>query len=771
MFKYIRHTLSILLVLPFLAGCAENLYPDRQPDSNGEELPIEFDFRMPTTRGTDGIDENKKSFAEGDVIHVLGTFNTKELQEDGSRKEGSTKRYGAYEYKNRQWVAQEPKLGWPSVAVNGTFEAYYIGQSNGVLTDLTEIQPVLLSDLTKEKDKPHCDPLKAKSDQVDYGHAVKMDFEHLCAYLTLIDLEPQVASAYWFYRKDGELLNNAFKFGMEWDADKKPKAFIFDFCAVSNENEYDGLVYIASDVDTDFTNGKAVTQANYFLEPGRYETFLLCYPAEADKTYYNYLEYDYNRIPPQAGGTETENHEPQLEAGTAYRLTVTKSPGITINSPSSGEDWHDGPPYFDVDVEAFLHAIYNKTDYTYNETKILEATADGVKLLQNVDFNKKDYAEFDDTAFLPNVMEGTVFDGDYHYIQNLAWPLFRYNYGTIKNLGIHDIDISATSCEYKFEDDGNNVDKSRHGALCMWNRSHATINNVRVANVTLNVTVQSKIKDGDDSSETHNIGGIVGSNTGNISEAALSGPFVIKVDGDDTNASVLIGGIAGQNAAEGTISGVKPLESDLSFLITNECQSQFGSYSIGGVVGESSGFIEGVILSDVIIDGTKSTGVTSYIGGIAGQLAVSTSSSASLASCIVEGSVTAGITAPYKALTSGSYIGGIAGADLDVSVLGCRTLVSVHGPGSELLREGVIYATGGAFGRIRSATTLIENIIAYGSALDGPDDAAKKQYVGSFSGIVPKGLTWENYANNNISIRPFPGYEPVGGALDSNNNE
>lgn len=771
MFRFIRHTLSLLLVLPFLAGCTEDLYPDRQPDSNGEELPIEFDFRIPATRGTDN---NKKTFAEGDVIHVLGTFNTEELQEDGSYKPGETKRYGAYEYKNRQWVAQEPKLGWPSVAVNGTFEAYYIGQSNGVLTDLTEIQPVLLSDLTKEKDKPHCDPMRAQSSEEKYGHAVKMDFEHLCAYLTLIDLEPQVASAYWFYRKDVEKFNNAFRFGMEWGEDKKPQKFIFEFCAVSNPNEYGGLVYIASDVDTDIIDGKAVTQANYFLQPGLYDTFLLCYPAEADKTYYNYLEYDYKRIPPQAGGTGTNNHEPDLKAGTAYKLTVTKSPGITINSPSSGEDWHDGPPYFEVDVEEFLHAIYNKKDYTYtdknnNTTKILEATADGVKLLQNVDFKNKDYAEFYDKAFLPNVMEGTVFDGDYHYIQNLAWPLFRYNYGTIKNLGIHDINIKTISYEYnKFENDGNMVDKSRHGALCMWNRSNATIHNVRVANVTLNVEVQSEIQDGDDSSETHNIGGVLGSNTGSVSEVALSGKFELNITGTEgkpVNASVLIGGFVGQNAAEGTISDVSPLESNLSIKINNSCRSEFGSYSIGGVVGESSGFIEDIILSDVSIDGTESSGVTSYIGGIAGQL--TTTTNASIDACIVSGSVTAGTTQPYKSITSGSYIGGIAGADLDVSVLNCRTAVSVHGPDSG--HEGVIYATGGAFGRIRSATTRIENIIAYGSALEGPRAADQKQYIGDFAGIVYKGQTWEDsFSQNNIHIRTF-GYGPVGVALDEHN--
>lgn len=761
MFKLIKHTFSLLLALPFIAGCAENLYPDRGPDSSGEELPIEFEFRMPVTRGAEGTDNNKKTFAEGDVIHVLGTFNTEELQEDGKYRKGSTKRYGAYAYDGRKWVAEEPKLGWPSVAVDGTFEAYYIGQSNGVLTDLTEIRPILLSDLTKEKDKPYCDPMRAKTADVGYGHAVKMDFEHLCAYLTLVDLEPQVATSYWFYRKE-ESFNNAFRFGMEWDADKKPAGFIFEFCAVEDP-DYKDLVYIASGVDTDFPDG-TVTYAHYFLQPGRYDTFKLCYPAGVGDTY-NYLEYDYNRIPPQVGGSA--NHEPELEAGTAYRLTVTKSPGITIDSPSSGEDWHDGPPYIKVDVEAFLKAVHDGTEYEEDGIKILEATAEGTRLLHNVDFGYFDYANFKDTGFVPNLMEDLVFDGDYHYITSLGSPLFRYNYGTIRNIGICDIQINAESYEYEYGTETNNSDMSRHGSLCMWNRSNATIRNVRVEKVTMNVTVRSAIGEGDDSSETHNIGGVLGSNTGSISEVALSGKFELNITGKDVNASVLIGGLVGQNAAEGTISDVSPLTSDLSIDITNSCQSAFGAYSVGGVVGESSGFIEGVILSDVTIDGTESIGVTSYIGGIAGQL--TTTTSASIDACIVNGSVKAGTTQPYKSITSGSYIGGIAGADLDVSVLNCRTVVSVHGSDSEL-NDDVFYATGGAFGRIRSATTHIENIIAYGSDLTGPQ-GGERQYIGNFAGIVYKGQTWENsFAQNNILIRSF-GFAPVGIALDERNNE
>lgn len=768
-------------MFPFFMGCSEDLYFDEPQDFYGE-LPIEFEFVLPAFPATRGIDGDcKTSFTGGDVIHIFGTFKTRELQESGDYIDGELSRYGALKYNGstRKWEALEgSKLTWPSVAVEGTFKAYYVSNSNGLLTDATETEIFFLSDVT-----PLSDPLKAESESyIGYGHAVRLNFNHICAYLTLIDLEPQVSNYYWFKRDGVDNFNNAFKLVLKKDANGNPQSLDVEFCRVASDENFEDLIYIAADaIAITDDNGKKIAKANYFLEPGYYDTFSLCYPAGT--TIYDYLKYDYSKIPDNSGGENVENNVPHLEGGTAYTLTITKSPGVTINSPSSGEGWHDGPPYYKVDVEAFLKAIYNKTDYIYKykdensedeEVTILEATADGVKLLCNVDFDNFKYSNFKDKTFVPNILEGVVFDGDYHYIINLASSLFRYNYGTIKNVGINDIDIETTS--YEDEDyENHDKDMSRHGALCMWNRTNAIINNVRVTNVNMKVFVRSEIEAGVDGSETHNIGCVIGSNTGKVNEVALAGNFTLTVTGEEggkpVNSSVLIGGVVGQNAAEGNIYDVSPLGSDLKIEIINTCKGYIGSYSVGGVVGESTGNITGVILSDVTIDGTQSKGVTSYIGGVAGQLAVSESSAsmASVSSCVVSGSIKAGITVPYGSITSGSYIGGIIGADLDVPVLDCRAAVSVYN--YTPANEGVIYATGGVFGRIRSENTLAENIIAYGSALSGPNAVEKNQYVGNFAGIVYKGKIWEDYARHNILIRTFGNYEPIGGALDSNNNK
>ena len=789
MLGHIKHTLYLMLLLPFLAGCTDDLLADRLSADLGDELPIEFDFSMPAaTRGFDG--EVKRAFANGDVIHIIGTFRTKELQEDGKYKEGSVKRYGAMSYNGKQWnPLAGSKLTWPSVAVSGSFEAYYIYGSNGVLTGATEPKPVLLADVKPENG----DPMHAESEEdIVYGHAVGLNFEHLCAYLTLVDLEPQVATSYWFRRENAADFNNAFKFYLRNDAGGDPE-FVFEFCAEqANPKDFPGLVYISADAvaQTIFDeNGevKTITKANYFLQPGYYDTFSLCYPAAAPNVY-DYLEYDYNNIPENSGGVGKENNKPQLDAGTTYTLTITKSPGITINSPSSGEGWHDGTPYYEVDVEEFLKAIAEKRKYevtvededgSKRTVTILEATADGTKLLENVDFRHFKYFNygsrtwnFRDENFVPNISEGNVFDGDYHYIRNLASPLFRYNYGTIKNVGIRYITIEATTYEDEENYDDRDKDMSRLGALCMWNRHNAVILNVRVTGVEMDVTVLSQITTESDGSETHNIGCVVGSNTGSISEVALSGAFRLDVTGTDTNSSVLIGGLLGQNAAEGTVYDVTPLEGDLEIKMTNGCKGDLGSYSVGGVVGESTGTISGVILSDVTIDGTRSSGVTSYMGGIAGQLAASenVTTPTFVESCVIGGSIKAGNTVKYGAITSGSYIGSIAGADYNVAVRDCRTVVSVHGPATG--NENVIYATGGGFGRIRDASAYVfENLIIYGSTLAGPNDPDEMRFIGNFAGIVPLGQTWENdYANKNILLRSLVA-KNIGGNLDSSNNK
>ena len=805
-------------MLPFFIGCTnDDLLVS---DDLANELPVEFDLLLPEDLGTRAFDSSsppKQAFANGDMIHILGMFNTEALQEDGINKtKGKEHRYGALKYNEskKKWEpAPNSNLTWPTIATDGQFKAYYISQSDGVLygDGSSNSKTYLLSDVT-----PTTDPLEAISAKgIEYGHAVRLEFKHLCAHLMLEDLEPMVAKKYLFHT-DGPLdpetketlpFNNAYKIYLgksenEEGGTKELLTLNFEFCQGS-DTPYDDIgTYISANVietKDDDGNGKETvkTKAGYFLEPGYYETFSVHYPA-AEKTTYKYLDYDYKKIPEDSEGVGKKNNTPNLEAGKTYTLIITKSPGVEIVNPPSAGGWDETDNYYDVNVEEFLKAVNGKKGYTNDKgEQILEETANGVKLLHNVDFNncnynegfhhKEDQNHDPNQCFYPNILEGVVFDGDYHYIRNLASPLFRYNYGTIQNVGIKNINIEAVSYEDSPQNPNGSIleypeheDMSRHGALCMWNRGAATISNVRISDVEMEISVKSFIKvdgnndDDKDGSETHNIGCVVGSNTGNISEVALAGKFTLYVVGFDeepfknnVNASVLIGGIAGQNAATGKIYDVSSYDGTPVFKITNSCKGEIGSYSVGGVVGESSGMIIGVILSNVTIDGTQSESVTSYMGGIVGKAEVSSELdlTAAINSCIVGGSVSAGVTAQYGDIGSVSYIGGMVGADLSVPVVDCRSSVSVHG--SAKTNENVIYATGGAFGHIRQSETstyTFEDLIVYGSALRKPSgDSSTKNYIGNFAGIVPAGQTWdENYANKNITVRKFAGIENIG---------
>ena len=775
---FMRNILYLMFLMPFVSGCADDWFlGETQADELNGEMPVQFDFSWPEVQDTRAFDEGteiKNRFKNGDMIHVIGTFETKYLtgsddNGEGEYKYGKVTRYGALLYNGKDWVAAPGNtLTWPSVATKGEFEAYYINGSDGVLTD-GQSAVYSLSALTPATDPLH-GSMPAEKTSYEYGRAVWLNFSHICANLMLVDLEPMVSSSYLFKRDGVDDFHNAFKLVLEKDENNAPTKLKVEFCQVPDPN-LNNLVYIASnaiETKTTDTNGKemAITKANYFLEPGLYETFSLCYPAGANGVY-EYLQYDYNKIPQHSQGTDKDNTKPILKENGTYTLTITKSPGVTIKSNPPADGWDESEYYPTVDVPTFMEAVHNGTDYTNNDgIQILEKTANGTKLLHNVDFGNYSYNDFIELGEITNTQESNVFDGDYHYIRHLGCPLFRYNRGTIQNLGITDIKFDATS----YEDDNENKDMSRHGALCM--RNFGNVSNVRVTNVTMKVSVKSEIDTSQDGSETHNIGCVLGSNTGKVNEVALGGIFSLNVVGTDVNASVLIGGFVGQNTGDGEIYDVSPLDNNLTISITNKCKGEIGSYSIGGIVGESTAIISEVILPNVKIDSSESEGVTSYIGGMAGQLSASSSNSKTT-SCNVSGSVRAGTTSPDKnnALTSGSYIGGMAGADLGVPVVDCRTAVSVHG--STNAQEGVIYATGGAFGRIREANTF-EDLIAYGSALNAPqpNNESITSHVGNFAGIVPKGQTWENdYAKNNIIVHAFENIKNIGAYLDSNNKE
>ena len=772
--------LFVLALVAAMSGACtmDDMRRTDRGDCDGEdEMPVAFNISLPATRA---IENPKTKFTNGDVIHIQGTFQVKL---DGMDQTQTRIRYGAMLFDGKKWTPLEGSdLKWPNTAESGEFVAYFISGSTGVLyhatdeatgEDHSKTRTYRLSDITpdgknSDQDESWSDPLSAETSKVTYGDAVKLEFKHICAYLTLSDLEPTVSEHYWFSTPDSEEpLPNAFYLSLTKENTLEFKEESIAEAGYTVDNQDGGKLYCVSG-KANPVDGKG-TVANYFLFPGDYSKFVLSYPVsiptiDSDGTVQSYgrtltyMTYDYDQIPENVGNQK--NIKPELEAGRTYVLSVTKSPGATITIPPEGGGWDESPDYTEVDPGDFFEHVTRGERYEKDGTLILEEIYGGTRLCCNVDFKGNFdywYGNDDDDPFHPDLPAGLTFDGDYHYIRNAGGPLFHFNDGTIKNLGVKNIEVNFET----YEDSEKDNDMSRLGALCMYNHPTGIIENIRMENVS----VTARIKTVDDGSpEAHNIGCILGSNAGRMSQVELSETLtltVTKSGNSSMDATVNIGGIVGQNVGMAKIEDVSSLNGTLKVVeISNECKGSKAAFYVGGIVGQNSGYIGGVILPNVTVDGRQSSGNGSYMGGMAGEIVVSSDATggqdanAKLSSCIVSGSVMAGTVVHSSDAASGLYTGGIAGAVNGLPVEDCRAAVSVEVPADQI--QDVTYATGGAFGRIRT-TTLINDIIAYGSVLRGPDS-----YIGNFAGIVPESESWEAYLGNNIVVRGFFGGQNIG---------
>ena len=779
--------LSVIVATLFLTGCNDDLkFTGSGELPKDDELPVEFLFSRPSwvdSRAEINASGNEK-FTEGDVIHVLATFTTRSLQPDGKYQIGEMKRYGALRYNGIIWESlPDSKLTWPSIATSATFIAYYLSESTGLLTGENDYTlQSSLSDLTASTD-----PLYGESDPdnpVPYGNAVQVNFRHICAHLTLVNLEPNVSDQYWFTVPDNILKSgnpndptttqfyNAFRISLGTDAKNQP-TLNFEF--FQEENPDYNLVYIAGHptvIDPPESDPLAPPTMNleYFLYPGYYDVFDLVYPVSTTATY-PYLQYNYNNIPDYSGSSSTESKiPPLLQSNTPYTLNITKAPGVTMTTPTTEDGWDEnGDFFYIVDVEEFLKAATSGDAYEEKGTQILEKTFNGCRLLKNVDFHKFDYNAFKDQGFIPDNPENNEFDGGLHYIKNIAWPVFHDNSGTIRNLGIKNPEKVVMQIQ-SYEVSDPKLDNSLNGALCHINTDKGTLNNIRLSDIMMNVEVKSDgIPGSNISGGVHSIGGLAGENYGVISKVEMGGTFSINVTGysgnqNGVNSIVLIGGVVGQNAGGSSLTDVATIENKLFINITNSCVGDLGNYAVGGIVGQSGADISGVFIPSVNIDCSQSKGVTSYLGGMVGNLSTEDNSPTGLlTSCNVGGSVTAGETAPYDRLTSGSYIGGIGGVVFNMAVIDCNSSVSVTGSASE--NADVIYATGGGFGRVRkSSTYALQKLVCYGGTLNGPED-----FIGDFIGIAPNDEAWTEWEANlnawQIIVKDFD-YEFIGTTMD-----
>lgn len=705
---------------------------------------VQFSVEICDYPGTRGVaDESKRSFDTGELLHIRAVF-------DCSRRGGTEKRvqYGVMKYEGQgKWTAwdEQHALYWPDEAVSADFTAYYLHGSTGALSGNT-MQPKLLSSYAYGED-----PLYGEALNVSYGTTVRFEMKHIFSHLSIVEMNNDIADELWLTvmsKEAGEKdFSNAFFLDFNEDTKEMTPVFTSSANTMYTDSEGNGLTYIAGIPEQyDAETGDVMTKVCYFMEPRVYHKFALLYPRSRTE-YSIYLTYSRDLV--NLTGPEG------FVANGRYEFSVLKSLGVIVEE-TPDDSWDDKDPVYIIDVEEFLKAAANGQDYwedvenSDEKIQILEQTPNGIRLLENIDFHYEYYRIFPD-GYVANL--SNTFDGNHHYIYNLAGPLFEENHGNIINLGLRNIKTPEIESNENFEYNGSVYDTSYNGLISCIN--YGTVKNMRVINAEMTVNVRTS-DPYEPTQEAHNSALLFGVNRGSVYNITLADELRLTVknaDGETVMPNVLIGGIAGQNL--GLISGVTSIEDETMMApeihINNLCEGDNGVYLIGGVAGNNPGTLEDIFLGSVQVDSKDSRGVESRIGGIAGEIPNSNSGSPKISGCIVRGEVLAGKVNSLLNVNSMTYAGGVAGS-MNIQAIIYNTSVSVGVTGSTYTDSNVTYATGGAFGRIENTEGAveggIEKLAAFGNTLWGVST-----YAGNFAGIVPRGFGWSHYEGKDINVR------------------
>lgn len=731
--KYI-YQIFLVITLLAAAGCDDDFLTGRGGTlALDGDVPVDFSFIEPAVMShTRSTDDYKKLFEEGDVIHIQGTFT--------SAKGETATTYGAMRLESRKWVpVAGSTLYWPYDAEKGTFKAYHLYNSNGVMPRDSRTTAVSLSSVRDNED-----PLEAVVEDVPYGYAVNLKFRHACTYLTLEKMEQNVTDYFWMVQPGAEPIKNAYRLTLGENGE-----LALEFVSVPDPSQ-GGEVYVSRPSEPMTVDGKGYSRASFYLAPGAYSQFDL-------RTNNNFPFMSFRN----------SLTEPLL-ANHPYTLNVENARGSNFVTITQSE-WDEDEEPWQVDVKEFLKAVAEGHDYVEHdgetEVPILKSVNGVLTLMRNLDFQY--FKSYGDLGFNPDISNSLVFDGNLHYIVNIGYPVFRFNYGTVQNLGLKDLRFEVTA--YEGTSDYNYAnDFSRIGGLCLWNRSDSKINNVRLENFDMTVKIQAEDPREKTYNENYNIGGLCGENWGSVSGVTLKGDFSITVGPRDSDgkysyvdANINLGGVIGNHTLY--LSDVGPQAgSTYSLTLTNLCRGReewgSGVFCVGGAVGLSTANeISQVVVTGLKVVASESDGYQQYTGGIAGRLR---GDNYVIADCTVQGSLTCGTVSPYasNATNAYSYVGGISGNVRGYAVSNCRAVCDINA-NTDISADG-LYATGGAFGRILSGVVLLNNS-AFGNVLTGPAN-----YIGTFAGISVPTITWQTLLDNGNTARSIGSYPPIGTAIE-----
>lgn len=698
-------------VLLVAYGCSEDLDP-MYGDRDRGGTPVCFTAEWPDESGMAGTRaiEDKREFAEGNVMHVSGVFylNEKTLKEG---EENHVTKYAALTYQNGEWVNlvtdKKYDMDWPWNAERAEFTAYHMEQWNGPITkENTPLDPVVLDRFVYDENHIiNPDPLWAKSGEVEYGHAVKLKFEHLCTRLTITDVA------------DADEYELRFKSNPD-----NPSPSLSNACTMTRNTENE-LTFefvneesnrISSQVDVDGANTRSVT---FHLKPDNYSTFTL-----TRRNGYSYITLS----------NVTELND--LQAGKAYTVSLENLRGNIIPEDPDDDWWkpEDMPPpavnlYDDFSVQAFMEAIRNCTgDYT---CKLKDS--DTPKTLLKYDPNRKEMRLMDHVNFnwdktyepveLPNLV---TFDGGGKTIWNISRSLFSTLYGTVTELNLREANLEHTEEPTAAQDAGHDTGWGVLARVC----NNGNISNVHLIDATLDIVFHNSRTE----NRTYCAGALVGNMiSGTMRHISLVNDIsvTVKAQHEDVRYTSCVGGVVGQ--ATGTLEDIDHEAPDGQPLlkVTNNCKGISTHYT-GGVVGLLPGGKLDLCDMRTIVDASGVRGTWNYAGGIAGAVRTE----GVIANAVVAGSVTGGAVIDDNSETHSST-GGIVGHVQAASVTGGIAFNQVSISPGYTPGDRATYSIGGVIGSIKEAKAIIDNEGHYWFDT-GIYKELPNYYAGTFAGIL-----------------------------------
>ncbi len=752
--KYLYRLVPAFCMVCALSACTAEDDSESPSSGRSEGLVVGFTAQYAADEFPTRATEGKTNFEDGDVIHITAQFYVGEANQGIDGTPQGTPQYCAYRYVKGDWISMmnNHEITWPYACDYGMFTAYYVSQADGPISDESGASTsCMLSDIAEVGTSDNTVPLKAGPVPFNFGHTVNLTFTHLCARLSVTQLDASTVNEYWLTKPDDSGFHNAYRLKRS-----PQKGVEIEWQSLPTEGYEKYGTYIARSQDTKVPDeyGRTVT---FYLEPGA--SFSGCK-----------LGYRYNR------NYLTLNSEKlsKLESNHSYRLNITQDTGIVYDDPDDGGWSHPDDStkaHKLINIPGFLTAAGKGDDFTDEDgTQILQQTGTGIILLKDLDFSGRDPLsdnDFPETHLdaLRNLITSVTFDGDFHYIYNAVRPIFNEIQGRLYNLG-----ISNTKRKGEVH-----LGTPGYGGLSRSVIASGIISNVHISNLDLELILPES------ATGVYSISCVTGNNYGTVSDIKVRGQININVamknPSGKIQSEIYTGGIIGQNL--GTLSGCSVFttgDGDTTptcINISNSCASTL-SMSTGGIVGFSTNHIENVTLA-VKVDAGQSTASENYTGGMAGRLRRSTGETTrkDFKNISVEGSVKGG----QGVATTGSgksFTGGITGRLFNFYIDNCNSLCDVEGWNGDL-SPNVRYATGGAFGCIATSDVdeLVFNTNWYGNTLSGQANEPDKDcYLGTFSGIIPIHRTDEGYKGNGNNARDRDGISFSGANVaDTSTNE